>query len=215
MDKKVRLWSQNWCKPLWDHISQFQSDVFWQQNEAVNSTLLPGIQCIKRQPHKWPLGHRCQQRGQGHPSGTLKSTSEERTSLQHHRTPHGLWGISQGQGHTVVNPHRGAEHPTQQTPGSQGKLGAHLLLGWLNTVLTSTDWDSILSLWIGNNTSSALQVLGEILFLVSSCCFSETNITFYWALTGTVVLIQRTAVAASQNSNRDKTPGYQTIHGKS
>lgn len=67
------------------------------------------------------------QRGQGHQSG--KSTAEERTSLQHHRTLHGLRGISQGQGHTVVNPHKGAEHPTQQNPDSQSKLGTHLLLG--------------------------------------------------------------------------------------
>lgn len=41
----------------------------------------------------------------------------------------GSGGMSQGQGHPVVHPHKGAAHPTQQTPGLQGKLGVQLALG--------------------------------------------------------------------------------------
>lgn len=119
---------------------------FFYSKEKLWAQHLPGIQCIKRWLHKWPLGHHCQQRGQGHHSG--KSTSEERTSLQHHRTlvssRHGLWGMSQGQGHTVVNPHKVSPANSWLTR----QITHPFTVGLTKYSLTSTDWDSILSLWL-------------------------------------------------------------------
>lgn len=74
-----------------------------------------------------PLAIAVSKEAKGTTLRTSKSTSEKRTSLQHNRILAWL-GMSQGQGHPVVNSHKGAVHPMQETPGSQGKLGAHLLL---------------------------------------------------------------------------------------
>lgn len=117
---------------------------------------------LKCYPCKWPLGYHSQQRGQGHHSEDIKK--HIRTFSSNITGYFAAWGgggddTSQGQGDPVVTPHMGAVHPTQQTPGSQGKLGAHLLLGWLKTALTSLNWDLVLSLWLCNNRSEPLQVL--------------------------------------------------------